>query len=114
MLFNDVEVVEQPFARRTDVNTIMRRPGKSLVGIGQDDARGVEAVEEPRTVPAAPSSLGALSLGERTRSLREVIGAKQLAANGPCVEILACLRRSAQLAKEAGDWMCGKGHRCEK
>ncbi len=87
VLLDDVIVVQQPFARGADVGAAIgsgREPG---VGRFQDLAGSVQPVEQRGAAAGALAAVQPLFRGERMGSLRQVLGAKQLTADGPGDEI---------------------------
>ena len=79
MLLDDVEVVEQPVAGRTDVNVVLgggREPGMRVV----EDAAGlVEPLEQTGPPPRRVAREDPLAGRDRAGPVGEVFGAQQLA-----------------------------------
>jgi hypothetical protein len=98
VLLDDVEVVEQPLARRSDVGVAVGGVGEPGVGVVEDAPRVVEAREQARAGPPARGE--ALLAGDGARALAQVLGAEQLAADGAREQVL---RRSVSPEEQAGE-----------
>ena len=80
MLLDDVEIVEQPLAGRADVHLAVGGVGQPLVRLVQDAAGLVQPDEEAGASARGPGR-DALGARERSRTLAEVLGTEQLAAD---------------------------------
>ena len=80
MLLDDVVVVEEPVAGRSDVRLRRRGRGQPLVR-GVEDALGAFQAREQRGAVAPPATNQCLRSRMGPRAFREMLGAEQLTAN---------------------------------
>ena len=99
MLLHDVVVVEQPITGRADVAAAVGGGGQPGLRILQDAARPVQPGEE-RRAPACGAGGQPLALRQLLGALRQVLGAEQLAADGPSEEGLGCVRAAGEDTEE--------------
>ena len=92
MFLDDVIVVEQPFARRPDVDLGIRGGGQAALRVVEDAAAAVEPCEQRRCPPAAARGREPLDPRDGLRPFREAIGAEQVAANGAGEQVLTGIR----------------------
>jgi hypothetical protein len=107
VLLDDVVVVEQPLAGRSDVYTAVGGRGQPGVRILQDSPGAGEPVEERGPAPGSPSPIQPLARGESMSPLAQVLGAEQLAPNGASQQTLTCVGA-------AGDKACGDAGRLDR
>ena len=107
MLLNNVEVVEEPLAGRPDVRFRPCGRRQALVG-GVENALGAFQPCEQRGAPPSNAANERLALRLNPRTLREMLGAKQLAADrtGECLVSVV-----DDGGKEPGRERAGKGQR---
>ena len=83
VLPDHVEVVEQPLARRADVDAPLGARGEPCVDVLEDPPGLRETGEEGRLPPPAYTGREALLARDGTRLLGELVGPEELAADGP-------------------------------
>ncbi len=109
MLLDDVVVVEQPLARGADVDAAVGGGGEAGLGIVQDAAGSIQSGEE-RGTPAGGPRGESLALRQVLRALGQVLGAEQLAADGPGEEALGRVRAAGEdTGEESGRSQRGNG-----
>lgn len=98
-------VVEQPLAGGADIQASVRRGAQARMGVLQDPPAVVEPVEErgPAADPLAPVQPLPGSQGEG--SLRQMLGAEQLAADGAGKQILAGLGTAWDESERKAGWL---------
>jgi hypothetical protein len=92
VLFDGVEVVEQPFAGRADVDAFIGGLAERLARVEEDLVRLLESLEERCFLAALAWRPNALSSREGARMLPESVGAEQLAADGTDERLLPTIR----------------------
>jgi hypothetical protein len=80
VLLDHVEVVQEPFAGRPDVDVALGRVGEPVVGLVEDPARLVKPLQQP-VAGMGRAGRQPLVLRDRARPLGEELGAEQLAAD---------------------------------
>ena len=100
MLFDGVEVVEEPLAGRADVDAFIGGFAERLARVEEDFVRLLESLEERNLLAAFAGGANALSPRKRARVLPESVGAEQLAANGADEWLLPTVRCARQQARE--------------
>ena len=101
-----MEVVEQPFSGRPDVEIGCGGDGESGVGIVQDAPGVIEPAEQRRTAAPRSGPGEALAGGDGASAIAEVLDPEQLAADRTRQQLLAGL---AAVLKESGKesaWRC--------
>jgi hypothetical protein len=109
VLLDDVVVVEQPVAGGADVDPAVGGGREPDLRIVQDAAGPVQAGEERGATAGGPEG-EALALGQVLRALAQMLGAQQLAADGPGEEGLASARAVREdTVEESGGSERGNG-----
>jgi hypothetical protein len=109
VLLDDVIVVEQPVASGADVEAAVRGRGEAGLRIVQDAAGPVQAGEEWGATAGGPEG-EPLALGQVLRALAQVLGAQQLAMDGPGEKGLARVRAAREdTVEESGRSQRGNG-----
>jgi hypothetical protein len=109
VLLDDVVVVEQPVAGGTDVDTAVGGGGEPGVRIVQDAPGPVQAGEERGAAAGGPEG-EPLALGQVLRTLAQVLGAQQLAADGSGEKLLPSVRAAREdTGEESGRSQRGNG-----
>jgi hypothetical protein len=86
VLLDDVVVVEEPVGGRSDVQRLRLGRAERRVGVVEDAPRLVEPRQQPRGLRAR--RMVALSAGELAGAGGELLGAEELAPDGPGDEVL--------------------------
>jgi len=100
VFLDDVVVVEQPFARRPDVDLGIRGGGQAPLRVVEDAAAAVEPCEQRGRPPAAARGGEPLDPRDRLRPLREAIDAEQVAADRPGEQVLTGIRAPREDPRE--------------
>jgi hypothetical protein len=109
MLLDHVVIVEQPLAGGADVDATVGGGGEAGLRIVQDAAGPVQSGEERGAPPGAPGG-ESLALGQVLRAFGQVLGAEQLAADGPGEEGLGRVRAAGEnTGEESGRSQRGNG-----
>jgi mannose-6-phosphate isomerase-like protein (cupin superfamily) len=108
VLLDDVEVVEQPVARRADVDFLVGRGGQPRVGVIEDQPGAVETGEERgATAPAMVAAAEPLAGRDVPGAVDQVLDAEQLAANRAREQLVAGFAASLKEAGQSSEWWCG-------
>jgi len=100
VLFDDVEVVQEPLAGRPDVQLAVGGNREARPDVGQDRTGLAESIEEPGA-PAWPATKGHPLRGREGASpLSQVFGAKEVAAERTGEKLVRALGRTAEQTLE--------------
>jgi hypothetical protein len=88
-----MKIIQQPFAGRTDVDTVIKGGEQTIVRVVDDPACSVQAGKEARRPSAAPHH-GALISGQQSRALGQLVRAKEVASDRTGEKILSIVLRT--------------------
>ena len=114
VLLDDVEVVEQPLARGSDVHIAVGGGGETRVRVVQNAAGLVQPGEEAGSPPTGAALDQTLAGRHRAGTIREVLGAQQLAADRPAEHLVRGIDATGEDAGEEGRRRCGSDGRASE